>query len=186
MRPPAPPRSHDYMDIELTLNGEAVALLVRNIGALEEHFMQAAGAPEWIGETLGAMTEKQRIRALARLLAAVHNPYRDGQIRIHVWGDAPDLEGRIDYSCRNPYDEGLRSAAVFSAATAAAPSASAAASRVSSSIRLRAPEESNVSETASRQPTGTPAREPMAKRVAASISIASASDVASDGRVRSS
>lgn len=90
------------MNIELALNGEAVALLVGVIGALEEDCAKIVGGPEWMGETICAMTNEQRMHAVACLLAAAHNPYREGPVRVRVWGEVPDLEARIAYSCGDP------------------------------------------------------------------------------------
>ena len=120
----------DEVDIRLELNGETAALLAHAIRAQGGCAVKIGYTSERFSETLRyAASEEQRTKMAARLLAAAHNPYRDGAIRIHIWGEIPDCEGRIDYCCGNPYDERLPSAASLSAATTTVPIASAASSR---------------------------------------------------------
>ncbi len=89
----------DYMNVELTLCGETAALLAHAIHG-QEDIAPIVAVPRWLSETLRhGTTQDLRTRAAARLLAAAHNPYRDGPITVHVWGEAPALDGRIDYSC---------------------------------------------------------------------------------------
>ncbi len=81
-------------------------LLVDAIHALNDDLVKVIRAPEWIGETIRATTDEQRTRATARLLAAAHNPYRYGPIRIHIRGNAlAGFESHISYDYRDPFDD---------------------------------------------------------------------------------
>jgi hypothetical protein len=86
-------------NVELELNGETAALLAHAIHG-QEDIAPIVAVPRWLSETLRhGTTQDLRTRAAARLLAAVHNPHRDGPITVRVWGEPPNLDGRITYSC---------------------------------------------------------------------------------------